>query len=85
MFDWLSHLVVDVAIGEHGVEVLNAFTSTAVEIILQTLFDGPHVHGLLDDFMVILKRKNRHFFKGWRINVFPRSEAPTITGSLLVG
>lgn len=53
----LIHLVVDVAVGEHGVEVLNAFTSTTVEIILQTLFDGPHVHGLFDDFMVILKRK----------------------------
>lgn len=55
--DWLAHLVIDVAIGEHGVEVLNAFTRTAVEIILQTLLDGPHVHGLLDDFMIILQRK----------------------------
>lgn len=58
-FDWPAHLVVDVAVGEHGVEVLNAFTCTAVEIILHTLFDGAHVHGLLDDFVVILKRQKK--------------------------
>lgn len=49
-----TDLVVNVAVGEHGVEVLDAFTGAAVETVFQTLLDGPHVHGLLDDLIVIL-------------------------------
>lgn len=53
---FLTYLIVDVAVGEHCVEVLYALTCTAVEAVLQTLFDSPHIHGLFDNFMVILKK-----------------------------
>lgn len=56
LFYLLTYLVVDVAVGEHCVEVLYALTCTAIEVVLQALFDGPHVHGLFDNFMVILKK-----------------------------
>lgn len=49
------YLVVDITVGEHGVEVLHALASPAVVVILQTFLDGAHVHRLLDDFMVILR------------------------------
>lgn len=52
----LTYLVVDVAVGEHRVEVLYALTCTAVEVVLKTFFDGSHVHGLFDNFVVILKK-----------------------------
>lgn len=52
----LTYLVVDVAVGEHRVEVLYALTCTAVEAVLKTFLDGPHVHGLFDNFVVILKK-----------------------------
>lgn len=48
------YLVVDVAVGEHGVEVLDALAGAAVEVVLQALLDRPHVHRLLDDLMVVL-------------------------------
>lgn len=55
-------LVVNIAVGEHGVEVLYAFTCTTVKIVLQTLFDSTHVHGLFDNFMVILQKRERVYF-----------------------
>lgn len=51
-----TYLVVDVAVGEHCVEVLNALTCTVVEVVFQTLFDGSQIHGLFDNSMVILKK-----------------------------
>lgn len=57
-----TYLVVDVAVGEHCVEVLNALTCTSVEAVLQALFDGPQVHRLLNNFMVILKKTEGLFF-----------------------
>lgn len=58
-----AHLVVDVAVGEHGVEVLDALAGTAVVVVLQPLLDGAHVHGLLDDLVVVLRQKNTLLLK----------------------
>lgn len=49
-----AHLVVDVAVGEHGVEVLHALGRAPVVAVLQPPLDGPHVHRLLDDLVVVL-------------------------------
>lgn len=57
----MTYLVVDVAVGEHCVEVLYALTCTTVEVIFQAFLNGPHVHGLFDNFMVILGEKNAFF------------------------
>ena len=50
----MRYLVVDVAVGEHGVEVLHALAGTAVVVVLQPPLNGAHVHGNLDDLMVVL-------------------------------
>ena len=50
----MRYLVVDVAVGEHGVEVLHALASAAVVVVLQPPLNGAHVHGDLDDLMVVL-------------------------------
>lgn len=49
-----TNLVVDVAVGEHGVEILHALAGTAVKIVLQSFLDGAHVHWLFNDVIVIL-------------------------------
>lgn len=46
-------LVVNVAVGKHGVEVLHALTGTAVVVIFQPLLNRTHVHGIFDDLMVV--------------------------------
>ena len=51
--DVFSGLVVDVAVGEHGVEVLYAFLGRPVVVVLQTFLDGAKVHGMLDDFVIV--------------------------------
>lgn len=48
------YLVVDVTVGEHGVEVLHGLTGAPVIIVLQTFLDGSHVHRVLDHFVVVL-------------------------------
>lgn len=55
------HLVIDIAVCEHGVEVLHALSCPPVVVVLQAPFDRPHVHGLLDDLVVILHR-------GWTVS-----------------
>ena len=50
-----THLVVNVAVGEHGVEVLHALAGTPIVGILQPPLDCAHVHGALDYLMIILK------------------------------
>lgn len=49
-----TNLVVDVAVGEHGVEILHALAGTAVKIVLQSFLDGAHVHWLFNDVVIIL-------------------------------
>lgn len=56
-----THLVVDIAVGEHGVEVLYALAGAAVVVVLQPSLDGSHVHGLLDDFVVVLGQETRRY------------------------
>lgn len=57
-----SHLVVDVAVSKHGVEVLDALAGAAVVVVLQPFLDGAHVHGLLDDLVVVLGQRIFTFF-----------------------
>lgn len=48
------YLVIDITVCEHGVEILHAFSRSPVVIILQSLLDRPHVHRVLDDFIIVL-------------------------------
>lgn len=50
-----AYLVVDVTVGKHGVKVLHGLTGAPVIVVLQAFLDGPHVHGVLDDLMVVLQ------------------------------
>lgn len=52
-----KYLVVDVTVGEHGVEVLHGLTGAPVIIVLQTFLDGSHVHRVLDHFVVVLETR----------------------------
>lgn len=52
---WVTHLVVDVAVCEHGVEVLYTLLGVPVVIVLQASLYGAHVHRYLDDLIVVLK------------------------------
>lgn len=47
-------LVVDVAISEHCVEVLDALLGVPVVVVLQTFLYCAHVHRSLDDLVVVL-------------------------------
>jgi len=49
------YLVVNVAVCEHGGEVVDTFLGVAVVMVLQPLLDGSHVHGVLDNIVVILQ------------------------------
>lgn len=51
------HLIVDVAVGEHGAEVLNALLGVVVIAVLQSLLNGAHVHGILNDPVVVLRER----------------------------
>ena len=66
-----ANLVVDVAVGEHGVEVLNALLSVPVEVAVQALLYGAHVHRDLDDLVVVLKEKcvRRRLRKRLRVDI----------------
>lgn len=48
------HLVVYVAVGEHGVKVLDTLLGVPVVIVLQTSLYGAHIHRCLDDLIVVL-------------------------------
>ncbi len=50
----LTDLVVDVAVCKHGVEILQALAGTVVIIVFKSSLDSPHIHGLFDDFEIIL-------------------------------
>ena len=55
----VADLVVDVAICEHCVEVLDTLLGIPVVIGLQTFSYRAHVHGDLDDLIVVLERGSR--------------------------
>lgn len=52
---YLPWLVVSVAIGEHSIPVIDAFLSAVIVCVLHPLLDGTHIHGVLDDFVIILE------------------------------
>lgn len=51
------HLVIDVAVGEHGVEVLHTFTRAPIVVVLEPFLDGSQVHGRGYYRMIILIKK----------------------------
>ena len=53
------HLVVDVAVSEHGVEILHTFTCAPIVVVLQSFLDGSQVHGSFYYRMIILGKKKR--------------------------
>lgn len=57
------YLVINITVCEHSVEILHAFTSCPVVIILKSLLDRPHVHWVLDDFVIVLKNKTHLYIK----------------------
>lgn len=54
-----SHLVIDVTICKHSVEVLDTFLSIPVIVVFQALLYCSHIHWLLDDLVVILQHTVR--------------------------
>lgn len=48
------HLVIYVAVGEHGVEVLHTFTRTPIVVVLESFLDGSQVHRRRYYRMIIL-------------------------------
>ena len=64
--DVVAGLVVHVAVGEHGVEVLHTLLGRPVLVRLQLLLDGAQVHRLLDDLEVVLEtRCNKLVKSSW--------------------
>lgn len=51
----VADLVVDVAVREHCVEVLDTLLSIPVVVVLQAFFYRAHVHRSLDDLIVVLE------------------------------
>lgn len=51
------HLVIDVAVGEHGVEVLQAVTRGPIVVVLQAFLNGSQVHGRRYDLVIILRKQ----------------------------
>lgn len=49
-----SDLVINVAVGEHGVEVMDTLLGVPVVVVLQPFFDCTHVHRVLYDLIVVL-------------------------------
>lgn len=53
----LAGFVVDVAVAEHGVEVVDALLGRAVVVGFEARFYGAQVHGVFYDFVVVLEMK----------------------------
>ena len=51
--DVLAGLVVHVAVGEDGVEILNALLGGPVVVVVEPLLDGSEIHGVFDDLVVV--------------------------------
>ena len=52
-----SYLVINITICKHGVEVLHTFTRAPIIIILQSLLNSPHIHGVFYYLMIILRKR----------------------------
>ena len=66
--DVLPSLVVHIAVGEHGVEVLDALLRRPVVVVVQPLLDCSKIHRMFDDLVVVgdvqLVRINRSLGEG---------------------
>ena len=51
----LVYLIVDVAIREHCVEVMDTLLGIPVVTVFQTFLYGTHVHRALDDLVIVLE------------------------------
>ena len=58
------YLIVNVAVGEHGIEVVYALMGVPVVAIFQTFLDSAHIHGGLDDLIVVLEPGRK-----WRVQL----------------
>ena len=57
----VADLVVDVAVCEHGVEVLDTLLGIPVVVVLQAFFYRAHVHRGLDDLIVVLQEDREQY------------------------
>lgn len=64
----LTYLVVNVAVSEHGVEVLHALAGTAVEIVFEPLLYGAQVHGGFDNLVIVLREEIRTRSSDWYLH-----------------
>lgn len=55
----ISHLVVDVTICKHSVEVLDTFLSIPVIVVFQALLYCSHIHRRFNDLIVILESREQ--------------------------
>ena len=51
---YVARLVVEKTVFEHEAKVIDTLLPTVVDIVLQLLLDGAHVHGVLDHLVVVL-------------------------------
>lgn len=49
------YLVVNVAVGKHGIEILNTFLGVPVVAVLKSLLDRSHIHRNFNNLVVVLK------------------------------
>lgn len=49
------YLVVNVAVGKHGIEILNTFLGVPVVAVLKSLLDCSHIHRNFNNLVVVLK------------------------------
>ena len=52
---YIAWLVVHETVFEHEAKVFDALLSSVVDVVLQLLLDGAHVHGVLDHVEVVLE------------------------------
>lgn len=55
----MADLVVDVAVSEHCVKVLDTLLGIPVVVVLQALFYRAHVHWSLDDLVIVLDMEGK--------------------------
>lgn len=70
----MADLVVDVAVCEHCIKVLDTLLGIPVVVVLQAFFYRAHVHRSLDDFIVVLER-NREQVGSMRLDTFGEKPA----------
>lgn len=54
-----GYLVVDVAVGKHGVEVVNTFLGVPVVTVLKPFLDRSHVHRAFYDLVIVLMEREK--------------------------